>query len=142
MIKSLFNVTTLPALEQTAMFAERRHELLAGNVANLSTPGYRARDLSVDDFEKELKVAIQQKFSDQTSSEIDASPGRSAGYRQTDPFEGPKKAMDRLVYHDGSDVNMERQVTELAKNQGMHRMAIALMRSQFSVLNAAISERV
>ena len=47
----LFNNTTIPALEQTIMFAQRRHELLAGNLANLDTPDYRSRDLDVGDVE-------------------------------------------------------------------------------------------
>ena len=42
MIQGLFNSTTLPALEQTTVFAQRRHELLAGNIANIDTPDYRA----------------------------------------------------------------------------------------------------
>jgi len=135
MIESLFHSTTLPALEHTARFAQRRHELLAGNVANQDTPGYRARDLSVADFEQALAKAIDHQFASP------AHPGPSAGYLSTDPYDGPRRAMDKLVYHDGSDVNMERQITEMAKNQGMHNMAIALMRNQFSVLNAAITER-
>lgn len=141
MIQGLFRSTALPALEQTAIFAERRHEVLAGNVANLDTPGYRARDLSVSDFEKSLASAIDQDRN-----------AKSVGYRRpgdfspdrldVDPYDGPRLAMEKLVYHDGSDVNWEKQVTEISKNQGMHNLAIAIMRSQFGTLNAAISERV
>jgi hypothetical protein len=29
----IFNTTTIPALEQTLSFAQKRHELLAGNLA-------------------------------------------------------------------------------------------------------------
>ena len=47
----IFNQTTIPALEQTMMFAQRRHELLAGNVANIDTPDYRSRDLDLGDFQ-------------------------------------------------------------------------------------------
>ena len=43
----IFNSTTIPALEQTMVFAQKRHELLAGNVANFDTPDYRARDLDI-----------------------------------------------------------------------------------------------
>jgi flagellar basal-body rod protein FlgB len=141
MIQGLFRSTALPALEQTAIFAERRHEVLAGNVANLDTPGYRARDLSVSDFEKSLATAIDQ---DRNTKSVgyrrpgDFSPDRL----DVDPYDGPRLAMEKLVYHDGSDVNWEKQVTEISKNQGMHNLAIAIMRSQFGTLNAAISERV
>ncbi len=151
MIQGIFQSTTLPALEQMAMFSERRHEVLAGNVANLDTPEYRARDLSVNDFENALAAAIEKQRNPETHAF--RSPGyltsaelppalRSTAQANTDPFDGPRLAMEKLVYHDGSDVNWETQITELSKNQSMHNMAIALMRSQFSTLNAAISERV
>jgi flagellar basal-body rod protein FlgB len=39
-------------------------------------------------------------------------------------------------------VSLEAQVTELAKNQSMHNMAIGLLSVQFRQLKAAISERV
>lgn len=133
MIQGLFQSTTLPALEETAKFSERRHEVLAGNVANIDTPGYRARDLSVDDFQTSLTRAIERQTHGEAAS---GSAGRAG-----DPFAETRRAMEQLVYHDGNDINLERQVTEISKNQHMHSMAIALMRSQFSTLNAAITER-
>lgn len=51
--------TTIGALEQTLSFTERRHELLAGNIANLSTPDYRSRDLNVSEFQASLARSIQ-----------------------------------------------------------------------------------
>ncbi|RMF44940.1 MAG: flagellar basal body rod protein FlgB, partial [Planctomycetota bacterium] len=36
----------------------------------------------------------------------------------------------------------EEQVAEISKNQAMHDLAIALMRSQFQTLNIAIRESV
>ncbi len=46
-------------LEQVVDFAQSRHEVLAGNLANLDTPGYRVRDLSQTAFEKQLGEAIR-----------------------------------------------------------------------------------
>jgi flagellar basal body rod protein FlgB len=37
---------------------------------------------------------------------------------------------------------MEQQVTEIAKNQFMYNLAVAIMNSQFRLLQTAISERV
>jgi flagellar basal-body rod protein FlgB len=134
MIDGLFQSTTLPALEEVAKFSQRRHEVLAGNVANLDTPGYRARDLSVSEFERSLAASIERQVHGPAASES-VSPGA------TGPDAEPHRAMEHLVYHDGSDINLERQVTEISKNQSMHNLAIALMRSQFSTLKAAITER-
>ena len=131
----IYNRSTLPALEQTAMFAQRRHNVLASNMANIDTPGYHAKDLSTADFQTALAEAVE------------AIRHPSPGYGQSepakiDPMEGPRHAMENLLYHDGSEVNLERQVTEISKNQSLHNTAIALMRNQFATLRVAISERV
>lgn len=131
---NLFQSTAVPALEQSAAFAQRRHEVLAGNLANIDTPGYRSRDLSVDQFQQALAESIQQA--------TQPSPGHALDQQaQPDFADGPRQAMEQVVFHDGSDVALERQVTAMAKNQHLHNLAVALMRSQFSILRAAIAER-
>ena len=64
---ALFQKSVLPAVEQTLQFAERRHAILAGNIANADTPGYQTRDLSVSDFQSALKDVIQSKQAAETS---------------------------------------------------------------------------
>ena len=49
MYQSIFGSTSIPVLEQTVHFTQARHNVLAGNIANLDTPGYQVRDLSVED---------------------------------------------------------------------------------------------
>src|SRR5262245_55016563 len=58
MIDRLFDSSTIPLLARMAAFAERRHEVLAGNIANVSTPDYRTRDLPVADFKAALAEAV------------------------------------------------------------------------------------
>lgn len=130
----LFQSTTIPALEQTVQFAQRRHELLAGNVANLDTPGYRARDLDVGNFQDALADSI--RYSQAPPAARSVSPST-----RDDRVSGPRDATEQVVYHDDSDVSMETQVTQIAKNQHLHSLAITTMRSQFALLQAAITER-
>jgi flagellar basal-body rod protein FlgB len=129
----IFHTTPIAALEQTISFAQRRQELLASNVANLDTPDYRARDLNVADFQNALAESIQAA----------ASPASHAVSPTTrdDLYDGPRAATEQVVFHDGSDVSLEHQVTEIAKNQHLHSLAITTMRSQFALLRAAITER-
>lgn len=129
----IFNSTTIPALEQTVNFAQRRHELLAGNLANLDTPGYRSRDLDVGDFQNALAESI--------STARQAASQSVSPVTRDDIYAGPRQATEQVVYHDGSDVSLEQQVTELSKNQYLHGLAITTMRSQFALLRAAITER-
>jgi len=55
MLSTLFGSSTIPVLEQTVNFTQARHGVLAGNIANLNTPGYKTRDLSPVEFQKRLK---------------------------------------------------------------------------------------
>lgn len=144
----MFSDPTLKSLEQTVAFTERRHAILAGNIANTDTPGYRSQDLSVNTFQKSLRDAIQAD-----RQERDMSPGLrlsllgSAGQANVPSFADARKvamesvrdSMKQVVYQDGSDDNLEMQVTQISKNQSMHTMAIAMMKSQFRQLQMAIT---
>lgn len=133
----IFKSTTVPVLQEVIGFAQARHEVLAGNVANIDTPGYRVRDLSVDTFQQRLGEAIEELH--RTGSEL--SPGEISKQRDTAMQEVRETTRD-ILYHDGTDLGMEQQVLEISKNQYMHNMAISIMTTQFRMLQTAISERV
>jgi flagellar basal-body rod protein FlgB len=128
----IFQSTTIPALEQSLTFSQRRHELLAGNIANLDTPGYRQKDLDLNQFQAALADSIQAA----TEPSLQLHPTT-----RDDQYAGPRAASEQIVFHDGSDVSLERQVTEISKNKHLHGLAVTTMRSQFALLRAAITER-
>ena len=137
MAPSMFDSTTLPVLEQVVGFAQARHGVLAGNIANLDTPGYKTRDLSVDQFQDNLRRAID-------ASRRPVSPGHSLADGEgpaISSFDDVRDSLQDILFHDGSDVSLEKQIAELSKNQAMHNLAINLMSAQFRLLRAAISER-
>lgn len=134
-MKALFNSTTIPVLEQVVDFSQSRHSVLAGNLANLDTPCYRVRDLSQENFERALGAAIHAR-----------DRGPSAGYAgvasaKTDAVSHVSDRVKGMVYHDQSNVGLEQQVAEMSKNQTRHNLALAILTSQFRLLEAAVSER-
>ncbi len=130
----MFNSTTIPLLEQVVNFAQTRHGILAGNIANLDTPGYRVRDLSTEQFEGRLKQAINDR------NESSESIGQLA-WNPSDPMEQVGTALEDILYHDDSTGSMEKQIAALSKNQMQHNLALSIMNSQFRLLQAAVSER-
>jgi flagellar basal-body rod protein FlgB len=141
MIQSMFDSSTLPALEQVVNFSQARHNVLAGNIANLDTPGYRTRDISPDEFRTRLKEAIEQNRQPMTDSPGDT--GRlSMEEPAKNPFRAVKESLNSILRHDDGNVSMEQQIAELSKNQMQHNLAVNLLASQFRLLQAAISERV
>ena len=137
MVPTIYDRTTIPILQEVINFAQARHGVLAGNIANLDTPGYRVRDLSLDTFQARLKDAIKARREQHETS----SPGLLTD-RPDDAMQRVKESLKSILLHDGSDVGLEKQVTEISKNQLMHNMAIAIMNSQFQLLEMVISERV
>lgn len=61
MLDPLLQQTTIPLLERVTAFGQKRHQVLAGNIANIDTPGYKTRDLPLADFEKALQQAVQTR---------------------------------------------------------------------------------
>ncbi len=136
-MSSWIATTSIPLLEQWLAFSEARHELLAANVANLDTPGYRARDLSVPGFQQKLREALAAPVFSHRSS-----PGERVKPNRSDRFEHLAQEFPSLLRHDGTEVSMEQQIAELTKNQMMHNLIVSLLNSQIRLLQAAISERV
>jgi flagellar basal-body rod protein FlgB len=140
MLQGLFQSSAMPALEQVVNFSQARHNVLAGNIANLDTPGYRTRDISPAEFRSRLREAIElsrRRISEGPSaveSSYDPAPADS-------PFHAVKESLGSIVRHDEGNVSMERQIAELSKNQIEHNLAVNLLASQFRLLQAAISER-
>ena len=147
MIGNLFKSTTIPVVEQVVAFTQARHGVLAGNVANMDTPGYRTRDLSTDLFESKLKEAVDARYQPPVSNPGSEHPWPLAPSTTgsqpdaLDSFREVKDSIKSILYHDESDVAIEKQITELAKNQAKHNLALTIMISQFQLLEAAISER-
>lgn len=127
-------------MEQVVGFTEARQNVLAGNIANLDTPGYKARDLSVEDFQSRLKQAINTRKHGATYRSPGEGPVATSGSRVVN-MAGVAKNTKTITRHDGDNVGMESQVSEMVKNQLQHNMALSIMISQFRLLQAVISEK-
>ena len=143
MIDGMFNATAIPVLEQAMKFAQARHNVLAGNIANLDTPGYKSQDLSPEKFADRLKTAIAARDESYAASVSDeSSPTGGTLSMSSDPISDATAGLDDLLYHDQSTGSLEKQVAAIAKNQMQHNVAVSVLSSQFRLLQTAISERV
>jgi flagellar basal-body rod protein FlgB len=138
MINSLFNNTSIPVLQEVLSFSEARHNVLAGNVANADTPGYRIRDLNTETFQTRLRETIERR----STHDSTLSPGEQSVLPPDDEMREVRESLKNIEFLDGSDVAMEQQAAEVAKNQYLHNLTVSIMTNQFRLLQAAISERV
>jgi flagellar basal-body rod protein FlgB len=90
-----------------------RQKLVASNIANLDTPGYKTKDI---DFQFEFMSLAQ-----------DANPN-------------VVEAQGLVVKSDGNNVSMDREARLLSENALRFNLASNLMKSQLKLINAAIQE--
>jgi flagellar basal-body rod protein FlgB len=123
MLERLFRSGSLPALETMLTYASARQRVLAANVANVDTLGYRTQDLPEDDFRR----ALQRAFGGEAPP-AGFNPGASADA-------GPLKA-------GGNNVDLELEMAKMARNTLLHGTAAALVAQQFALLREAVSGHV
>jgi flagellar basal-body rod protein FlgB len=149
MFNALFDSTPIPLLQKVASFTERRHEVLTGNIANVSTPDYQTRDLPVAAFQEALKEAAQRLHyaageSDRPGDGL-LDPRSTAALEDLFPsylFQSVESAAPgSITFQDGNNRNIEAEVMEMTKNSLLQNTAIELMSVQMSRLQAVISER-
>ena len=146
MLGSMTDSTTVGLLEKLAIFGERRQELLAGNIANIDTPGYKPRDLPVADFQLALKDAVNSRQTRNSfSAGMTSLSSASERLQQLFPkemFQAVETQGRNITFQDGATRSIETEVMEMSKNAIMQRFAVELMSAQMGMLQAVISERV
>lgn len=144
MIDQLFNAGGIQSLEKTVQFAARRHELLAHNIANFSTPNFRAKDVSVNDFRAALGQAIDQRrrrFGGERG-ELEFAGTREVVSGPRGLRLNPAQSSGNILFHDRNDRDLERTMQSLVENLAVFRFATDMMRSRMEMLNVAIRERI
>lgn len=146
MTKILPEMRTSSLLEKVAVFAQKRQEVLAGNIANISTPGYRTRDLPVQDFQEALKKAVElqqprpQSLADQLFPDL--LPERSSQDVLTpDLFNASERKPGDLTFQDSANRSIETEVMEMTRNSITQAAAVELLTAQFRLTEAVISGR-
>lgn len=152
MIDRIVEGNSLPALERTLQFASGRHRLIANNIANIETPGFRPLDVRVGDFQQQLGEAIDARRAALAEGRgLDATRAEDGGLAL--PSFGPasvgpeglaldaEPSAESLLYHDGNDRSVERILQSLTENVMTFRFAATMTRRYFASLDAAIRER-
>jgi len=101
-----FGTDAISALQSAMRFRQDRESILAANIANADTPGYRRRDLSFDG----VLDATQQRL-DRTHSGHLAAPGSEARNARVEL--GP-----RGTRPDGNGVDLDQELVQASRNAG------------------------
>jgi flagellar basal-body rod protein FlgB len=109
--------------------ASQRMQLIASNMANVDTPGYRAQDI---DFKKEFARAAGQIAAERQGQDINGvDAARSASVESVDGL---------IERPDGNNVSIDRESMALGQLQLEFRSAAALLKREFTRMSEAIHE--
>ena len=101
-IEGLFDRGSLGVMQKAMAFAEQRHQVLANNIANIDTVGYKMQDLSVKEFKQALFEASQVRQSRGSNASLHIRKSRHfqygrQGHLQTKPA---SKEDNNILFHD------------------------------------------
>ena len=140
MIERMVTSPAIDLLTRTLNFTEQRHEVLVGNIANVDTPGYVQRDVSVSEFQAAMQKAIEkQRASFNEAGEPESTDTVAFESGGTGVQLQPRNEAVSAAYHDRGVRSVETMMTQLADNAQAHNMVASLLKTRFNWLQQAIS---
>jgi flagellar basal-body rod protein FlgB len=133
-------ITDLPILSMLRtrlQWSQQRQAVLAANVANGDTPGYRPQDLAPLTFAAPTQVSAPPLTS---VSLVRTESGHLSGAAQGDePFQS-KSEKNYEVRPTGNSVNLEQEMMKVAANQMDYQAVTALYTRSLSMLKTALGK--
>lgn len=125
----LFN-QTFQTLEHSLDYAAAKNEVISNNIANVDTPNFKASDVV---FKSVLNNAVHQ---------------HALNLKRTHPRHIPHDKMNQSFQtivknnttynHNGNNVDIDKEMSELAKNQIYHRSLVDNLNGKFNILQTVI----
>ncbi len=126
MSRELLIDKTYALLGKAMDVSARRHNLITGNIANMDTVGYEAKDL---DFQKTLEMEMSQGSGSLDRTHAKHFKGRPAGALNTEMVED-------------APVDLDREMSRLVENNIRYRSTVEMMMRKVATLRDAIGEGV
>lgn len=121
-------VSLFDLAEQRLAWANQRQAVLAENIANANTPGYRPRDL--------------QPFAATLAHAQSVVPVRTRSNHLTGTAAptAPNEVVDRTHMHspDGNGVALDEQLVKLADTETAHSLVTSIYRAYLGMFNTAL----
>ena len=109
-------------LEKMLDVSSVKHKVIANNIANVNTPGYKKMEVSfADQLEKAVNESSMNKF-DTFQPKIVIS----------------KEDTGKIVRNDGNNVDMDKEVSSLVKNTLSYNIYTQLLSKKFEGIKSAI----
>lgn len=144
LIDGLLNRGSMPVLEQVMSFTEARHEVLADNISNFDTPGYKVKDLPVEEFFSALREAVTRRDQRGAGDPLTPRSTRNLKWDRQGRLEAQAVELrdNNILFHDNNNRFVEKQLSGMAQNALRHNVTAELLRGKYELLRTAISGRL
>ena len=127
---------TVSTLSRSLDLRARNHELILNNVANADTPNYKPFSMNVEEaLQKDAPTAVSTQLKQTDGQHLPGAPipedlSATAALSADDPL---------LFRGDRNGVDIDREMTALAKNSLLYKASAQLVASKFSGLKHVIT---
>jgi flagellar basal-body rod protein FlgB len=132
-MKNLFD-PTIRALNQNMNLRLQQQNVIAGNIANADTPGYKAKAMS---FEQAMRDALDMG----ENIKLEATDNQHFGSKGPESIEGDiyddPNGIESL---DGNTVDRAGEMAKMKENQILYNASIESMRKKLGMLEYGITE--
>jgi flagellar basal-body rod protein FlgB len=125
---------TTKALAASLKYRQLRQELIASNIANAETPGYKAKKIDFEDaLARALDTDEQMQMKTTDAKHFDVGNG---GFNNLQPE--ITESTDGIVSQDGNTVDRDKELAEMAENKIMYDASVQLLNKKLGLLKYAI----
>jgi len=119
---------------RAAEHASQRHNLIAQNIANADTPGYRMKDLEpfAKAFENSWNSTPGSELKRTRIGHIDLQRSSEVGFHQTQPA-------SEALSPNGNSVSLELEMVKASQAKQAHELAVATYKNGIDLVRASLS---
>lgn len=120
---------TMNILERSLDYSALKNNLISNNIANVDTPNYKAKKV-------EFKSVLNEALTNQLETKR-THPKHIPFNNQRTPFQIVSNHQT-MYNHNGNNVDIDKEMSELAKNQIYYRGLVDRINGKFSTLQTVI----
>ncbi len=117
---------TIQMMQDRLSLNSLNQKLISGNLANINTPGYKAKEVSFED-------TLRQSLEDQVLHMVRSNTNHAAP-------DDPVQAMQTPEVLEKGPVDLDTEMVKLTKNSIEYQYMVSMLNKKFSLLKMAITE--
>ncbi|PKR78614.1 flagellar basal body rod protein FlgB [Halalkalibacillus sediminis] len=115
-------------LQRALDYSSLKNQTIAHNIANVDTPGYKAKDVKFDQFLNEASSRL----------EANRTHAKHLPFDQMEQSFSVKARQNVTYNHNGNSVDLDKEMSELAKNQLYYEAVTERINGKFNTIKTVL----